>query len=88
MTLDTRGNLYLAARTLARPGVLILDPQGKELGYLATGPSQPGARQPVGLPSNCDFGIGEERNVLYVTIDKSLHRVRLNAEGYHIPWAR
>jgi gluconolactonase len=87
MTLDTNGNLYLAARTLARPGVLILDPQGKELGYLATGPSQPGAKQPVGLPSNCDFGIGDERSMLYVTVDKSLYRVRLNAEGYHIPWA-
>jgi gluconolactonase len=88
MTLDVQGNLYLAARTLARPGILILDPQGKELGYLPTGPSQPGAKQPVGLPSNCDFGIGEERSTLYVTVDKSLYRVRLNAEGYHIPWAK
>ncbi|MBI3465982.1 MAG: SMP-30/gluconolactonase/LRE family protein [Planctomycetes bacterium] len=88
MTLDVQGNLYLAARTLARPGILILDPQGKELGYLSTGPSQPGAKQPVGLPSNCDFGIGDERSTLYLTVDKSLYRVRLNAEGYHIPWAR
>jgi len=87
MTLDTRGNLYLAARTLARPGVLVLDPRGKELGYLPTGPSQPGTKQPIGLPSNCDFGIGDQRNVLYVTVDKSLYRVRLNAEGYHILWA-
>jgi gluconolactonase len=88
MTLDVNGNLYLAARTLARPGILILDPQGKELGYLPTGKSQPGTTQPVGLPSNCDFGIGDERTTLYVTVDKSLYRVRLNAEGYHLAWAK
>ena len=26
--------------------------------------------------------------MLYITVDKSLYRIRLNAKGYHIPWAR
>lgn len=86
MTLDARGNLYLTVRSPERPGVLVVDPEGKEIDFLATGPPQPGAEKPVGLPSNCDFGIGDEGKVLYVTVDLSLYRVRTNAEGYHIPW--
>lgn len=85
MTVDTRGNVYLTARSLSRPGVLILDPSGREVGFIPTGKPQPGAKEPVGLPSNCTFGIGQERNVLYVTVDKSLYRIRLNAEGHHHP---
>ena len=88
MTLDSNGNLYLAARSLKRPGVLILDPDGRELGYIATAEPQPDAKEPHGLPSNCDFGIGDESNVLYITIDTSLYRIRLNAAGYHIPWKK
>ncbi|HEX5443271.1 MAG TPA: SMP-30/gluconolactonase/LRE family protein [Pirellulales bacterium] len=86
MTVDIHGNLYLTSRSAKRPGILILDPRGAELGFLATAEPQPDAKEPKGLPSNCDFGIGDERNVLYITVDKSLYRVRLNAEGYHIPW--
>ena len=88
MTLDSKGNLYLAARSLKRPGVLILDPDGHEVGFIATAEPQPDAKEPHGLPSNCDFGIGEESNVLYVTVDTSLYRIRLNATGYHIPWKK
>jgi gluconolactonase len=88
MTVDARGNLYLTARSAKRPGVLVLNPQGKELAYIATGASQPDAEQPVGLPSNCEFGIGADAHTLYVTVDKSLYRITLGAEGYHIPWAR
>ncbi|HVA46884.1 MAG TPA: SMP-30/gluconolactonase/LRE family protein [Pirellulales bacterium] len=86
MTLDTKGNLYLTARSSKRPGVLILDPNGREIAFIPTGPSQPDAKEPHGLPSNCDFGIGDESNVLYITVDTSLYRIRLNATGYHIPW--
>ncbi|HEX7446103.1 MAG TPA: SMP-30/gluconolactonase/LRE family protein [Pirellulales bacterium] len=86
MTVDAQGNLYLTSRSAKRPGILILDPRGTELGFIATGEPQPDAKEPKGLPSNCDFGIGDERNVLYITVDKSLYRIRLNAEGYHIPW--
>ena len=85
MTVDVRGHLYLAARSLKRPGVLVIDPQGHEVAFIPTGPSQPGAKKPVGLPSNCCFGVGKESKVLYVTVDKSLYRIPLQVEGFHIP---
>jgi gluconolactonase len=88
MTTDVKGNLYLTVRSLKRPGVVVTDPRGKELAFIPTGKSQPGAKESVGLPSNCDFGIGEESKVLYVTVDTSLYRIRLNIDGYHIPWSK
>ena len=88
MTVDTEGRIYLASRKPSRPGVLIIDSDGKELGFIKTGEPQEGTREPVGNPSNVDFGIGDDRNLLYITVDKSLYRIRLNATGYHIPWAR
>jgi gluconolactonase len=88
MTLDSQGNLYLTSRSQKRPGVLIIDHQGHELGFIPTAEPQPDAKQPHGLPSNCDFGIGDESNVLYITVDTSLYRIRLNATGYHIPWKK
>ena len=81
MTVDTRGNLYLACRSLRRPGVMVTDPEGKELAFIPTGPSQPGAKEPAGLPSNVEFGKGDDRSTLYITIDKSLYSIRLKARG-------
>jgi gluconolactonase len=88
MTVDVNGNLYLAARSLKRPGVLVVDPAGKEVAFIPTGPSQPGARAPRGLPSNCTFGTGKESKVLYVTVDTSLYRIGLAVDGYHVPQAK
>ncbi len=88
MAVDVKGNLYLAVRSLKRPGVWVIDPSGKELAYIPTGTSQADAKEPVGIPSNCCFGIGEDSNVLYVTVDQSLYRIRLKVDGFHIPWAK
>ncbi|HEV3024652.1 MAG TPA: SMP-30/gluconolactonase/LRE family protein, partial [Pirellulales bacterium] len=88
MCLDVEGNLYLTARSASRPGVLVLSPDGDEIAFIPTGPSQPGVKEPKGLPSNCDFGIGDESNMLYVTVDLSLYRIRLSIDGWHIPWAK
>jgi sugar lactone lactonase YvrE len=55
--------------------------------FIPTGRPQPDAKESVGLPSNCDFGIGAESSTLFVTVDKSLYRIRLKVDGYHIPWA-
>jgi len=83
MTVDERGNIYLASRSLKRPGVLILDPSGEEVGFIPTGPAnQADPNSAQGLPSNVEFGIGEEANVLYVTVDLSLFRIPLGARGY------
>jgi gluconolactonase len=88
MTVDTEGRIYLASRRPSRPGVLVIDPTGREVGFIKTGEPQQGAREPSGNPSNVDFGIGDDKKVLYITVDKSLYRIRLNATGYHVPWAR
>jgi gluconolactonase len=85
MTVDVKGNLYLAVRSLKRPGIWVIDPEGKELAYLATAAPQTDAKEPKGIPSNCTFGRGAESKVLYVTVDKSLYRIPLKVEGYHIP---
>jgi gluconolactonase len=77
MTVDAKGNLYLAVRSLKRPGILVLDPEGKETAFIPTGPAQPGAKEPKGIPSNCCFGLGEESKVLYITLDVSLYRIQL-----------
>jgi len=81
MTVDKQGNVYLTARGLKRPGVLIIDPAGKEVAFIPTGLSQPGAKEPAGIPSNVCFGTGDESKTLYVTVDKSLFRIRLKVDG-------
>jgi gluconolactonase len=86
MTVDDKGNLYIADRSAKRPGVRITDPHGKEIGFIPTGePDQKlDADHPgKGFPSNVEFGVGADKNLLYVTVDTSLYRVRLNALGYH-----
>jgi gluconolactonase len=85
MCVDVKGNIYIAARSLKRPGVLVVNPDGKEIAFIPTGKSQPGAKAPVGIPSNVTFGRGAESKTLYVTVDTSLYRIPLKIEGYHIP---
>ncbi len=99
MTTDENGNLYLTAREPTQPGILVLDPEGKQIAFLPTsvgveaeetpftqqeieGLEQPPAT-PAGLPSNVEFGLGTDINVLYVTVDQSLYRIRLKARGFH-----
>lgn len=85
MRVDRQGNIYLAVRSLARPGILVIDRTGKELAFIPTGPTnQSGLFENwKGIPSNVEFGIGDDSNVLYVTIDKSLYRIRLKSRGFH-----
>ena len=62
MRVDSTGNLYLAVRSLARPGILVIDPSGNELAFLPTGPKHQSGlfEQWQGIPSNVEFGIGED----------------------------
>jgi gluconolactonase len=89
MRVDTRGNLYLAVRSLAQPGIKVIDPSGKELAFLPTGPAnQTGLFDDwKGIPSNVEFGVGDDDNMLYVTIDKGLYRIRVKTRGFHI-WSK
>lgn len=80
MAIDARGNLYVAAglhrtrgtsETLdTRPGVHIISPEGKRIGYIET---------PEDTITNCTFG-GEDLKTLYITCGK-----RLLSVGTRIP---
>ena len=85
MRVDADGNVYLAVRSLARPGILVTDPAGKELAFLPTGPTdQKGLFEDWrGIPSNVEFGIGDDAHTLFVTVDKNLYRIRVKTRGFH-----
>ena len=85
MRVDTQGNLYLAVRSLARPGIMVINPDGKELAFLETEPRhQQGPFADLkGIPSNLEFGTGDDADSLYLTIDRGLYRVRVNTRGFH-----
>ena len=89
MCVDKQGNIYLTARNAKRPGVLVINPAGKEVGFIPTGPADQDPKGDlVGIPSNVEFGIGKESKTLYITVDKSLYRIPLLAEGYHVQYAK
>jgi gluconolactonase len=71
---DKAGNLFVAVRDVTKPGIYVYSPEGKELGYIKTE-----------IPTNVGFGRGDSANVLYITAGKSLYRIKLNTEGYHLP---
>jgi gluconolactonase len=71
---DKHGNVVVAVRDETKPGIYIYSPEGKELGYIKTE-----------IPTNVGFGRGDSANVLYITAGKSLYRIKLNTEGYHLP---
>jgi gluconolactonase len=76
MTVDAEGNLYVAVRSEAAPGLYIYSPQGKQLAYISTGKE---------LPTNVAFGYGDDANLLYLTSGKSLYTIRLANKGWHLP---
>jgi gluconolactonase len=76
MTADVDGNLYIAVRSEAAPGLYVYAPDGKQLAYLSTGKE---------LPTNVAFGYGDDANLLYLTSGKSLYTVRMAKKGWHLP---
>ena len=74
LVVDTEGNLYVAVRSEDRHGICVYSPDGKELAYI-----------PTEMPTNVGFGRGEDANLLYITAGKSLYRIRINRQGYHLP---
>ena len=65
LKIDTEGNLFATGPG----GVLVITPDGKHLGTIATGQAT----------SNCAFG--DDGRTLYMTADDYLMRVRLKAKG-------
>jgi gluconolactonase len=88
MCVDEKGNLYLALRSLRRPGVLVTGPDGHEIAFIPTASTQSGAKEPTGIPSNVCFGAGDEKSTLYVTVDTSLYRIKLKIPGNKHPWEK
>ncbi len=76
LVVDVGGNLYVAERSHKRPGVTVRSPDGKELAFIPTAPD---------LPTNVAFGRGAERKTLYITAGKSLYKINLMKQGYHLP---
>jgi len=74
---DAAGNLYVAVRAENRPGIAVYSPEGKEIDFIKTE-----------VPTNVGFGRGRDSNLLYITAGKSLYRMRLNSQGYHLPEKR
>ncbi len=73
MTVDVEGHIYAAVRSEQRHGIRIYRPDGTEIAYIPT----------PGLPTNCCFGIGKEKSMLYVTVETGLYRIPLKIPGYH-----
>ena len=71
---DSLGNVWVAVRDKTRPGICVYSPEGKELAYIKTE-----------IPTNVGFGRGRELKTLYITAGKSLYRIPVNVEGYHLP---
>jgi gluconolactonase len=72
MTVDAQGRIFAAVRAESRYGIAVYDPAGTEVAFLET----------PEVPTNCGFGRGEDRSVLYLTAGKSLYRVRTGTEGW------
>ena len=76
LVVDVGGNLYVAERSQKRTGIAVRLPEGKELAFIPTAPD---------LPTNVAFGRGAERKTLYITAGKSLYKINLMKQGYHLP---
>ncbi len=71
---DVEGNLYVAERSQKRPGIAVRSPDGAELAFI-----------PTEVPTNVGFGREKDSRVLYITAGKSLYRIDVMKEGYHLP---
>ena len=84
MRLDMKGNLWIAAgisrprteneTTLNPPGIYVITPHGKVLGYIPV---------PEDVVTNLCFA-GPDKKTLYVTAGKTLYRMNVNVPGWSI----
>ncbi|MCX8101875.1 MAG: SMP-30/gluconolactonase/LRE family protein [Geminicoccaceae bacterium] len=73
LVVDTEGNIWIAVRNKKRPGIYAYTPKGEEKAYI-----------PTTIPTNVHFGRGEDANLLYITADNSLYRIRVGKKGHHL----
>jgi gluconolactonase len=74
LVVDAKGNLYVAERSQKRPGIAVRAPDGKELAFI-----------PTEMPTNVGFGRGEFSRTLFITAGKSLYKINVVNEGFHLP---
>lgn len=70
---DREGHLWAAVQRRDRPGIYAFDPTGRERAYV-----------PLSAPTNLAFGRPPEDDVLWVTADRSLWRLRVGKRGHHL----
>ena len=73
MAVDVEGNIYVAVRDEARPGIEVYSPTGEVVHFIPT-------RQ---IPSNVAFGRGAEAKTLYITAGGRLYRTHVDNNGFH-----
>lgn len=73
LVVDTEGNLWVAVRNQKRPGIYAYTPKGEEKAYI-----------PTTIPTNVHFGRGADANLLWITADNSLYRIRVGKKGHHL----
>lgn len=73
LVVDSEGNLWVAVRNQKRPGIYAYTPEGREKAYI-----------PTTIPTNVHFGRGEDANLLWITADNSLYRIRVGKKGHHL----
>lgn len=71
MRVDSDGNIFVANYDPSHPGILVLSPKGEEIGYIQTPETV----------TNCEFGIGAESNVLFITGNKALYKIVTTHQG-------
>lgn len=71
MTVDQNGNLYVALRDEANPGIYIYNPNAEIIDKI----SMPE------VPSNVTFGKGKDKNYLFITAGGSLYKIKVLSEG-------
>lgn len=86
MCVDNAGHVYITLRSKKRLGLQVLNRDGAEIAFLPTAMAADEKGEPTGLPSNVEFGIGDDRHTLYVTVDLSLYRIKVKPEGFLIPF--
>ncbi len=60
-------------RDASRPGIYAYTLDGTEKAYI-----------PTTIPTNVHFGRGDDSNLLYITADNSLYRIRVGKRGHHL----
>jgi gluconolactonase len=73
LAVDREGNLWAAVQRRDRPGIYAFDPTGRERAYV-----------PLPAPTNLTFGRPPEDDVLWITADRSLWRLRVAKRGYQL----